>query len=128
MKKFASIMLALAMVLSLCGCSQSNAETKQSSESSNNSSSATSGSSSSGSSGSSSYTAPKSGQSASDYIKEQDSDLYDTITDRYDSATKDSSDDYDYDKGFGYTAPKAGQSFSDYVKEQDPDLYNSLFD
>ncbi len=122
MRKYASIILALAMVLSLCGCSQHKVETKQASESGGNSSS------SSTSSSSSSYSAPKSGQSVSDYIKEQDSDLYDTITDRYDSVTKSNSDDYDYDKGFGYTAPKPGQSFSDYVKEQDPDLYNSLFD
>ena len=69
-----------------------------------------------------------SSQTFSDYVKEEDPDLYESMTDRYESATgSSSSDDYDYDKGFGYTAPKPGQSFSDYVKEQDPDLYNSLF-
>ena len=77
------------------------------------------------------YTAPKKGQSFSDYVKEQDPELYESITDNYHSATgKNSSSgskDYDYDKGYGYTAPKKGQSFSDYVKEQDPELYNSLF-
>ena len=73
------------------------------------------------------YTAPKKGQSFSDYVKEQDPDLYDSITNNYNSAVGSKSDSYDYDKGYGYTAPKKGQSFSDYVKEQDPDLYNSLF-
>ena len=120
MKKFTAVILAAVMVLSLCACSHSG-----SIESSSNTGSGSS-------SGSNGYTAPKSEQSASDYIKENDADLYDTITDRYNSATgksgsQSSSDGYDYDKGFGYTAPKAGQSFSDYVKEQDPDLYSSLF-
>lgn len=77
------------------------------------------------------YTAPEDGQSVSDYIKEQDPDLYDSMSKIYDDATSNntsSSSDYDYDKGYGYTAPKDGQSLSDYIKEQDPDLYNSLFD
>lgn len=76
------------------------------------------------------YSAPKEGQSFSDYVKEQDPDLYNAITDNYNSAVGNnstSSNNYDYDKGYGYSAPKQGQSFSDYVKEQDPDLYASLF-
>ena len=31
------------------------------------------------------YTAPKSGQSFSDYVKEQDPDLYNSMVDRYNS-------------------------------------------
>ena len=76
------------------------------------------------------YSAPKDGQSFSDYVKEQDPDLYDAITDNYNSVVGNnstSSNNYDYDKGYGYSAPKEGQSFSDYVKEQDPELYDSLF-
>ena len=77
------------------------------------------------------YSAPKEGQSFSDYVKEQDPELYESITDIYNDAVGNSSsknsDNYDYDKGFGYSAPKEGQSFSDYVKEQDPELYDSLF-
>lgn len=39
-----------------------------------------------------------------------------------------SSDDYDYDKGYGYSAPEKGEKFSDYVKRQDPDLYDDMQD
>lgn len=77
------------------------------------------------------YSSPKAGQSFSDYLKEQDPDLYDTITNNYNSAVSNSSNsskNYDYDKGYGYSAPKQGQSFSDYVKEQDPELYDTLTD
>ncbi len=78
------------------------------------------------------YTEPKSGESASDYIKRQDPDLYDDMKDIYESNTSDykkgNSSTYDYDKGYGYTEPKSGESFSDYIKRQDPDLYNSMQD
>ena len=110
------------MILSLCGCTTYNSGNSLSPSNSYNS--ATSGDDYDYDKGYG-YTAPEPGQSFSDYVKEQDPDLYDSMEDNYNSAI--SGDDYDYDKGYGYTAPEPGQSFSDYVKEQDPDLYNSLF-
>lgn len=43
------------------------------------------------------------------------------------SSTK-SSNNYDYDKGYGYTAPKSGESLNDYIKRQDPKLYKEMQD
>lgn len=37
-----------------------------------------------------------------------------------------SSNDYDYDKGYGYTEPKDGESLSDYIKRQDPELWEEM--
>ena len=121
MKKVLALVFAVIIAASLCGCSPSSGSSSKSSKSNYDYDKGYG------------YTAPKEGQSFSDYVKEQDPDLYNSMNDRYNSATGKSSksssksSSYDYDKGYGYTAPKAGQSFSDYVKEQDPDLYNSLF-
>ena len=121
MKKVLVLLYAALTVLVLCGCSPDSASSGYSSNNSSYDYDSGYG-----------YDAPSEGQSFSDYVKEQEPDLYETMTDIYDSATSGysnsySSDDYDYDKGYGYTAPKEGQSFSDYVKEQDPELYASLF-
>ena len=124
MKKCMTLLLTMAVILSLCGCTPDvNDDEKISSSESYNSAVSDDDYDYDYDKGYG-YTAPESGQSFSDYVKEQDPDLYDSMTDIYNSAV---SDDYDYDKGYGYTAPKPGQTFSDYVKEQDPDLYNSLF-
>ncbi|HCI68102.1 MAG TPA: hypothetical protein DER17_03600 [Oscillibacter sp.] len=74
MKKLAVLFLSLTMALLLVACTSSSHR-----------------SSSSGSSSSYDYdkgygyTAPKSGQSFSDYVKEQDPDLYNSMVDRYNS-------------------------------------------
>ena len=123
-KSILVILMTAVFMISLCACGES--------------------STSSYSGSSNDYDDPKPGQSFSDYVKEEDPELYDDMQDTYNKNTgagssyssshssshssSSSNDDYDYDKGFGYEAPKPGQSFSDYVKEQDPDLYNDMQD
>lgn len=63
------------------------------------------------------YGDPLPGESISDYIKREDPELYNDMSDRYNSIT---SNDY------GYGDPKPGESFVDYMKREDPDLYNSM--
>ena len=131
MKKYTTAIILMMIVLSLCACTPNNNAKENDSPSASYHSTDNNDDVSYDYDKGYGYTAPEPGQSFSDYVKEQDPDLYDSITDNYSSAIDDydygDDDDYDYDKGFGYTAPKPGQSFSDYVKEQDPDLYNSLF-
>lgn len=91
MKKLILLLLSIITATSLVACSSSTSDYESSSKSSY-------GSSSSGSSyGSSSsksdydydkgygYTAPKEGESLSDYIKRQDPDLYKSMEDRLNS-------------------------------------------
>lgn len=63
------------------------------------------------------YGDPLPGESLSDYIKREDPELYNDMSDRYDRII---SNDY------GYGDPKPGESFVDYMKREDPDLYNSM--
>ncbi len=70
MKKFAVLFLSLIMALLLVACTSSNRHYSSSS----------SGYDYDKGYG---YTAPKAGQSFSDYVKEQDPDLYQSMTDRY---------------------------------------------
>ena len=118
MKKLMLFVLSAIMVLSLCACGQKSSSSiiDNTSKPSNSSSSVTgstpkSNSSSSKSSGSTyksnssssksknnnsnydydkgyGYTSPKSGESLSDYIKRQDPELYNSIKDNYNNATK----------------------------------------
>lgn len=72
MKKFAVLLISLIMILLLVACTSSN----------HRSSSSSSGYDYDKGYG---YTAPKEGQSFSDYVKEQDPDLYNSMVDRYNS-------------------------------------------
>lgn len=73
MKKIAVLFLSLIMVLLLVACTSSNRHYSSSSSSGYDYDKGYG------------YTAPKEGQSFSDYVKEQDPDLYQSITDRYNS-------------------------------------------
>lgn len=75
MKKFAVLLISLIMILLLVACTSSNHRSSSSSHSS-------SGYDYDKGYG---YTAPKEGQSFSDYVKEQDPDLYNSMVDRYNS-------------------------------------------
>ena len=56
-------------------------------------------------------------------MKREDPELYNDMSDRYDSIT---SNDYQSDNDYGYGDPLPGESFVDYMKREDPDLYNSM--
>lgn len=72
MKKLAVLFLSLTMALLLVACTSSSHRSSSSSSSYDYDKGY-------------GYTAPKSGQSFSDYVKEQDPDLYNSMVDRYNS-------------------------------------------
>ena len=92
MKKLFISLLAAALVLSLCGCSSSHNENDYDSTPSTSQSSSHETTTESSSSNDYDYdkgygyTSPKEGQSFSDYVKEQDPELYKSITDDYNDA------------------------------------------
>lgn len=73
MKKFAVLLISLIMTLLLVACTSSNHRSSSSSSSGYDYDKGYG------------YTAPKEGQSFSDYVKEQDPDLYNSMVDRYNS-------------------------------------------
>lgn len=73
MKKFAVLLISLIMILLLVACTSSNHRSSSSSSSGYDYDKGYG------------YTAPKEGQSFSDYVKEQDPDLYNSMVDRYNS-------------------------------------------